>query len=191
MTLPTQVSEDRRHCGRCSDGRAAGGMGRRRICRRFARDLHHPLRHDRAHRLRADRDGARARLLQEVRHHVHRLEGGVVGGHPRQAVARREPGDAHADRDAVCVDDGVGGLAGEADGDPVAAQPQRPGDHAQQQAETGGCEDTGRPQAAGRQGQGRRRPDDVRDDLSAGNPRDVDALLARRRAASIRIGTSP
>ena len=27
-------------------------------------------------------------LLQEVRHHLHRLEGGVVGGHPGQAVAR-------------------------------------------------------------------------------------------------------
>ena len=33
-------------------------------------------------------------------------------------------------------------------------------------------------QAAGRQGQGRRRPDDLRDDVSHGHPRDVDALLA-------------
>ena len=44
------------------------------------------LRHHRADRLRADRHGARARLLQEVRHRVDRLEGSVVGGHPRQAV---------------------------------------------------------------------------------------------------------
>ena len=74
------------------------------------------LRHHRAHRLLADRDGARAGLLQEVRHQVDRLEGSVVGGHPRQAVARREPGDAHADRHADRLDDGAGGLAGEADG---------------------------------------------------------------------------
>ena len=32
---------------------------------------------------------------------------------------------------------GLAGIAGEADGDPVAAQPQRPGDHAEQQAEAG------------------------------------------------------
>ena len=92
---------------------------------------------------------------------------------------RRQPGDAHADRHAARLDDGAGRLAGEADGHPVAAQPQRPGDHAQQQAE------------AGR----RRRPPkalkplvdkakaagdaaDLRDDLPAGHARDVDALLA-------------
>jgi hypothetical protein len=48
------------------------------------------LRHDCADRLRADRHGARARLLQEVRHQLDDLERGVVGGHPRQADARRE-----------------------------------------------------------------------------------------------------
>ena len=66
------------------------------------------------------------------------LERGVVGGHSRQAVDRREPGDAHAARHAVRVDDGAGGFAGEADGDSLAAESQRPGDHAQQQAEAGG-----------------------------------------------------
>ena len=51
--------------------------------------------------------------------------------------ARREPGDAHADRHAARLDDGAGRLAGEADGHSVAAQPQRPGDHPEQQAEAG------------------------------------------------------
>ena len=149
------------------------------------------LRHHRAHRLRADRHGARARLLQEVRHQVGHLEGSVVGGHPRQAVARREPGDAHADRHAARVDDGAGGIAGEADGDSLAAQSQRPGDHAEQQAEGGRRPEAGADQAAGRQGQGGRRAADVRDDVSARHARDVDALLAGVGRHPSRQGRQP
>ena len=76
---------------------------------------------------------------------------------------------------------GLAGIAGEADGHSVAAQPQRPGDHAEQQAEGGRRPQAGGRQAARRQGQGRRRAADVRDDLPARHARDVDALLARLR----------
>ena len=72
--------------------------------------------------------------LQEARHRVDDLEGGVVGGHPRPPHARREPGDAHALRDALRVDDGPPRLAEEADDHPVLPEPQRPGDHAHQGA---------------------------------------------------------
>ena len=58
------------------------------------------------------------------------VQGRELGGHPRLALERRHPGDAHADRHADRVDDGPARLAEEADGHPVAAQPQRPGDHA-------------------------------------------------------------
>ncbi len=85
---------------------------------------------------------------------------------------------AHADRHAVRVDDGPGRLAGQADGHPVAAQPQRPGDHPQQQAEAGRRENAAGAQADRRQGEGRRRAADVCDDVSARHARDVDALLA-------------
>ena len=170
---------------------SAARVGRRRLRQRRAGDAGHPLRHHRADRLRADRHGPRARLLQEVRHQVDRLEGSVVGGDPRQAVARREPGDAHADRHAAGVDDGAGGVAGEADGDPVAAQPERPGDHAQQQAEGGRREDAGPDQAARRQGQGRRRSADVRDDVPARHARDVGPLLARLRRHPSGPGRQP
>ena len=91
----------------------------------------------------------------------------------------------HADR----LDDGPARLAEEADGHPLAAQPQRPGDHAE----------------GGAQGQGRRpipkalKPlvdeakaagdaADVRDDVPARHARDVDALLARRRRHQPRQG---
>ena len=53
-----------------------------------------------------------------------------------------------------------------------------------------GVQDAEGRQAARRQGQGRRRAADVRDDVPAGHARDVDALLAGRRAASIRTRTS-
>ena len=171
-------------------GGSARRMGRRRLRRRLTGNDDDALRHHRAHRLRADRHGARARLLQEVRHRVDRLEGSLVGRHPRQALARREPGHAHADRHAARLDDGAGGIAGEADGHSVAAQPERPGDHAQQQAEDGR-----RPQAGGRSSRSPTRPRprraaDLRDDVPAGHARDVDALLAGRPAASIRTRTS-
>ena len=61
---------------------------------------------------------------------------------------------------------------------PVAPQSQRTGDHAQQQAQDGRREDPGPDQAARRQGQGRRRSADLRDDLSAGDARHVAPLLA-------------
>ena len=38
-------------------------------------------------------------------------------------------------RHAVRIDDGPARFAGQADGDPVDAQPQRPGDHARQQVQ--------------------------------------------------------
>ena len=58
-------------------------------------------------------------------------QGRELGGHPRLALQRRHPGDAHADRHADRLDDGPARLAEEADGHPLAAQPQRPGDHAE------------------------------------------------------------
>ena len=49
--------------------RAAAGLGRRRLCATTRPETHDgAVRHHRADRLRADRHGARARLLQEVRH---------------------------------------------------------------------------------------------------------------------------
>ena len=102
-----------------------------------------------------------------------------MGRHPRQALARREPGDAHADRHAAGLDDGAGGIAGEADGDPLAAQSQRPGHHAEQQAEECRRPQAGADQTARRQGEGGRRAADVCHDVPARHPRDVDSLLAR------------
>ena len=69
-------------------------------------------------------------ILQEVRHRIDDREGGAWAA-IRESFARRQPSDAHAARHADRVDDGPARLAGEADGDSVAAQPQRPGDHAQ------------------------------------------------------------
>ena len=129
--------------------------------------------------------------VQEVRHRVDDLQGGVVGGDPRSPDARREPGDPHAARHALRVDDGAAGLAGEADDHPLLPEPQRPGDHAHQGA--------ARPRASRRRQQikplaleAKAKGDahDLRDDLSAGHARDVDALLARLAAASIPTRTS-
>ena len=91
---------------------------------------------------------------------------------------RREPGDAHAARHAARLHHGSGRISGQADDCPVAPQSQRPGHHSQQQAQGGGGEDPGRDQAAGREGQGRRRSADLRDDVSTGNPRHVAQILA-------------
>ena len=181
----------RRRLGcRGPDARPAERMGRQRVRRRLARNEDDALRHHRADRLLADRHGARAGLLQAVRDRVDHLERSVVGGHPRQAVDRRQPGDAHADRHAARVDDGAGGIAGEADGHPLAAQPERPGDHAEQQAEAGRREDAAGAQADRRQGQGRGRAADLRDDVPARHARDVDALLAGVGRHSSRTRTS-
>ena len=139
-----------------ADVRAPIGLGWKRVCRRLSRDENRPLRDDRPHRLRANRHGARARLLQEVRHRFDRFEGSVVGRHPRQDEPGRKPGHAHAPRHADRVDDGAGGIAGEADGDSVAAESQRSGDHAQQQAEAGRRQDRKGCEAARRQA--RKRP---------------------------------
>ena len=166
-------------------------MGGRRVCQRRAGDGGHQVRHHRADRLLADRHRPRARVFQEVRHRVDRLEGSVVGGDPRQAVARREPGHAHADRHAAGVDHGAGGVAGEADGDSVAAQPERSGDHAEQQAEGGRREDASPDQTHRREGQGRRRSAHVRDDVPARHARDVGSLLARLRRDPSGPGRQP
>ena len=62
-------------------------------------------------------------------------QGRELGGHPRLALERRHPGHAHAARHAHRLDDGPARLAEEADGHPLAAQPQRPGDHAEGRAQ--------------------------------------------------------
>ena len=109
-----------------------GPVARRaRVGERIARSVGDEVRDDRPHRLLADRDRAREGPLQEVRHRVHREQGRELGRHPRLALDRRSAGDAHADRHADRLDDGPPRFAEEADGHPLDAEPQRPGDHAE------------------------------------------------------------
>ena len=72
------------------------GLGRRRLRRRLARKRRRSgsasSRSPTARRSSWRTSWASSRSSASTR----RLEGSVVGGHPRQAVARREPGDAHA-----------------------------------------------------------------------------------------------
>ena len=75
-----------------------------------------------------------------IRDQLGDLEGSLVGRHPRQADARRKPCEMLLGM-PIRLDDGARGIAVKDDGDPVAPQSQRPGDHAQQQAQSGRCED--------------------------------------------------
>ena len=113
------------------------------------------------------------------------------GRHTGQAVPRREPRDAHADRDAVRIDHEPGRLPGETDGHPLAAQSQWPGDHLEQQAEAGRHEDAAGSQAHRRQGKKRGPTADVCDDVPTRHARDVDALLAGVRRHPSRQGREP
>ena len=75
-----------------------GPVARRaRVGERIARSVGDEVRHDRPHRLLADRHRAREGPLQEVRHQLHGEQGRELGRHPRLALERRHPGDAHAD----------------------------------------------------------------------------------------------
>ena len=146
----------------------------------------------RADRLLVDRHGARTGILQEVRNSIRSISKEASWAVIRDKTeARRKPGDAHADRHAVRLDDGAARLAGEADGHSVDAQSQRPGDHAQQQTEASGREDRRRTSSRSRTRRRPRRSADVRDDIPARHARDVDALLAGVRAGSIPTRTSP
>ena len=127
---PSRFPESDRR-GRAARG-SAGGLGGRRLRVRCARDAEGAHRHHRAHRLLVHRHGARARAVQEARHRVHDLQGGVVGGDPRSPHPRREPGHPHAPRHALRVHHGPAGLAREADDHPLLPEPQRAGDHAHQ-----------------------------------------------------------
>ena len=116
-------------------------------------------------------------------------QGRELGRHPRLALERRHPGDAHADRHADRLDDGPARLAEEADGHPLDAQPQRPVDHAEgrrSRARSQADPKALKPLADEAQGEGHAA--DVRDDLPARNARDVDALLAGRRRHQPRQG---
>ncbi len=80
---------------------------------------------------------------------------------------------------AVRVHHGVERISGEAHGNSMATQPERAGHYAEQEAEGFGRERPQGSQATCGQGTHDREPDDIRDDVSAGHARDVDALLAR------------
>ena len=178
--------------GECGDGAGLGAarrVGRRRLRVRRAREPEGAHRHHRAHRLLVDRHGARARPVQEARHRVDDLQGGVVGRHPRPPHARREPGDAHAPRHPVRGHHGTARLAGEADDHPDVPQPERAGDHADEGAARQGREDAAAAQAARARGQGQGHADDVRDDVPAGHPRDVDRATGSAPAASTPTAT--
>ena len=94
-----------------------------------AGDARPALRHDRPHRLLADRDRAREGSLQEVRHQLHGHQGRELGSDPRLALQRRHSGDAHADRHADRLHHGPARRAEEADDHPLDAQSQRSGHH--------------------------------------------------------------
>ena len=72
-------------------------------------------------------------------------EGRELGGHPRLSFERRHPSHAHAHRHADRLDDGSARFAEEADGHSVAAQSQRPGDHAEERARRAKSAQTPRP----------------------------------------------
>ena len=67
------------------------------------------------------------------------VEGRQLGGHPRLALQRRHPGHAHADRHAASRRRWACSARQEADGHSVAAQPQRPGHHAEERAARARC----------------------------------------------------
>ena len=123
MDVTTTAFLKDHHHGRAPSPVAPRRLGRRRRCRRRARGAEKG----------ADRDHRVDRLLvgqpmahelgasSEIRHRVTDDLGkeSLVGGDPRPPHARREPGDAHAARHPLRVDDGAAGLAGEADDHPA------------------------------------------------------------------------
>ena len=186
---PSRLPESDRR-GRAVRG-SAGGLGGRRLRVRCARDAEGAHRHHRAHRLLVHRHGARAGTVQEARHRVHDLQGGVVGGDPRSPHARREPGHPHAPRHALRVHHGPAGLAREADDHPLLPEPQRAGDHAHQGSPDQGRQDAGADQAARARGQGQGTPHDVRDDLTRRERMRCGCATGSRAAASTPTRTCP
>src|SRR5205823_1147395 len=98
-TDSTRPVEDDRG-GRAARGRPCA-MERNRLRIRRAGEPEDAYRHHRADGLLVDRDGARARPVQEARYRVDDLEGSVLGGDPGPPHARRKPGDAPAARYSV------------------------------------------------------------------------------------------
>src|SRR5439155_5850698 len=101
-----------------------------------------------------------------------------MGGYPGQTHSWREPGDPHVDRYAIRINHGPARIACEADGYSMDAESERPSDYSQQQAKTGRSQNGDGPETACRQGQDRRGPADVCNDICSGHACDVDSLLA-------------